>query len=213
MRKSCIAAAFGLAALAGFALPPAEAGGTRISVRIGSVPVHPHLHHGHRAHEHHLGGHRFSGRHHHGQLDGRLHVKPGVVVVRPVQPAHRVILFVPLVTHVTTAPKVHHIAPVASSAYRGALPGSQVLGSPAYAIDGDTFDAAGVRYRLNGIDTPELYEPLGPQARERLQQLLSMGPVTVYPVARDVYGRIVTDVLVGGLNVAQVLRAEGYAKN
>jgi len=39
-----------------------------------------------------------------------------------------------------------------------------------------------------------------------------MGPVTVVPVARDVYGRIIADVVVGGLNLAQVLRTEGYAK-
>ena len=210
MRRLLIAAASGLLALAGFAPPPADASGTRIVVRLGAVPLHPHLQRGHFAQGHHPLGHRFTGHRPHGHDIGRLHVKPGVAVVRPVQ-AHRIVLFVPLVTHVTTIPRVHYVAP-AASAYGISLPGPQVLGFPAYAIDGDTFDAGGVRYRLNGIDTPELYEPLGPQARERLQQLLGMGPVTVYPVARDVYGRIIADVVVGGLNLAQVLRTEGYAK-
>jgi endonuclease YncB( thermonuclease family) len=208
MRKSFVAAAAGLAALAGFAPPSADAAGTRTFARLGAVPLHPHLQRGHFARAHQLPGHRFAGQRPHGHHVGRLHVRPGFAVVRPVPAAPRVILFVPLVTHVVAAPPVRYVAPV----YGAALPGPQVLGSPAYAIDGDTFDAAGVRYRLNGIDTPELYEPLGPQARERLRQLLAMGPVSVVPVARDVYGRIIADVVVGGLNLAQVLRTEGYAK-
>jgi endonuclease YncB( thermonuclease family) len=210
MRKPLFAAAVGLAALAGFAPPPAEAAGTRIFVRLGAVPLHPHLHRGHFAERHDLHGHRIPAHRLRAHDSGGLHVKPGFAVVHPVKPAHRVLVFVPLVTHVATVPRIRYVAPLA---YGAALPPPQVLASPAYAIDGDTFDAAGVRYRLNGIDTPELYEPLGPQARERLQQLLALGPVTVYPVARDVYGWIVADVVVGGLNLAQVLRAEGFAKN
>lgn len=118
---------------------------------------------------------------------------PGLVVHPVHRPVRRVLVI---------SPRAHgfiHYAP-------------QYLHTPALAIDGDTFDCDGVRYRLYGIDTPELGEPLGAQARVRLQQLLAMGSITVIPVAVDVYGRHVAEVLVAGWNVAAVLRAEGFAK-
>ena len=121
------------------------------------------------------------------------HLVPGLVVHPSRKPMRRVVVAAP----------VRH----------GFMPhGPQMLLAPSFALDGDTFDSGGVRYRLYGIDTPELREPLGPQARVRLRQLLAMGPVSVIPVAVDVYGRQVAKVMAAGLNVAAVLRAEGFAK-
>lgn len=116
-----------------------------------------------------------------------------------------------MVRYVPSTPRVIYAASGVPS-LAAPLQVPMVLNVPAYAIDGDTFDAAGVRYRLSGIDTPELYEPHGREARERLQALLRGGSVTVIPVARDVYGRVVAEVLVAGVNVAAILRAEGFAK-
>jgi len=68
------------------------------------------------------------------------------------------------------------------------------------------------RIRLRGIDTPELSEPGGQAARQRLEQLLQEGPIRIVPHGQDVYGRTVADVFVNGMNVAEVLKQEGLAK-
>lgn len=80
------------------------------------------------------------------------------------------------------------------------------------AIDGDTLRVGSDRVRLRGIDTPELSEPGGQAARQRLEQLLQEGPIRIVPHGQDVYGRTVADVFVDGRNVAEVLAQEGYAK-
>ena len=69
-----------------------------------------------------------------------------------------------------------------------------------------------IRLRLRGIDTPELGRPGARAAASRLAELLREGPVTIMPRAEDVYGRTVADVYVGGRNVADVLRREGFGK-
>jgi len=83
---------------------------------------------------------------------------------------------------------------------------------PIYTIDGDTLRMGSERIRLRGIDTPELSEPRGPEARQRLEQLLKEGPIRIVPYGQDVYGRTVADVFVNGRNVADVLRSEEFAK-
>jgi endonuclease YncB( thermonuclease family) len=79
-------------------------------------------------------------------------------------------------------------------------------------VDGDTFHAGTLAYRLRGIDTPEWGQPNARLAARRLAALLAEGPVLVVPRARDVYERIVADVCVAGRDVAAVLRREGFAK-
>lgn len=91
---------------------------------------------------------------------------------------------------------------------RPRLPYSQ----PVSAIDGDTLRMGGERIRLRGIDTPELSEPGGQEAKQRLEQLLHDGPIRIVPHGQDVYGRTVADVFVSGRNVADVLKQEGYVK-
>ncbi len=83
---------------------------------------------------------------------------------------------------------------------------------PIYTIDGDTLRMGPERIRLRGIDTPELSEPRGQEARQRLEQLLKEGPIRIVPHGQDVYGRTVADVFVNGRNVAETLKAEGFAK-
>ena len=80
------------------------------------------------------------------------------------------------------------------------------------AIDGDTIRVGQERIRLRGIDTPELNEPEGQAAKERLEALLRSGTVSIVPHGRDVYDRLVADVFVDGQNVAEILRREGLAK-
>ena len=86
------------------------------------------------------------------------------------------------------------------------------MNQPIVTIDGDTLRIGPDRIRLRGIDTPELSEPGGPAARQRLEQLLQEGPVKIVPHGQDVYGRTVADVFVNGKNVADALKSEGFAK-
>ena len=85
-------------------------------------------------------------------------------------------------------------------------------GAKIQVIDGDTFAYGKQRIRLHGIDTPELSEPGGPEAADRLRTLLQEGPVTLLAGPTDKYGRTVADVFVNQRSVVQVLTAEGYAK-
>ncbi len=80
------------------------------------------------------------------------------------------------------------------------------------AVDGDTIRVGGERIRLRGIDTPEMSELAGPAAKQRLEELLRSGSIRIIPHARDVYDRLVADVFVNGLNVAEILIQEGYEK-
>jgi len=81
-----------------------------------------------------------------------------------------------------------------------------------FVIDGDTIRYGTERIRLRGIDAPELSEPEGQSAKRRLEELLRSGPVQIVPHGVDVHGRMVADVLVNGQNVAEILKAEGFAK-
>ncbi|MBH0190838.1 MAG: hypothetical protein HP492_03525 [Nitrospira sp.] len=80
------------------------------------------------------------------------------------------------------------------------------------AVDGDTIRAGPDRIRLRGIDTPELSEPEGEAAKQRLAELLRNGIVRIVPQGRDVYDRLIADVFVDGQNVAEILKREGFAK-
>lgn len=80
-------------------------------------------------------------------------------------------------------------------------------------IDGDTIRIGSERIRLRGIDTPEMHEGDGPAAKERLEELIRNGSLDIIPHGRDVYDRLVADVLVNGRNVAEILKSEGYAKS
>lgn len=59
-------------------------------------------------------------------------------------------------------------------------------------------------FRLRGVDTPELGQPRADAARQRLQQLLNSGTVTVEPKAVVKYGRTVAVVRVNGQDVSSI---------
>jgi hypothetical protein len=94
-----------------------------------------------------------------------------------------------------------------------ARPNARLVSTPRiFVIDGDTIRVGSERIRLRGIDAPELSEPEGQAAKERLEELLRTGPIQVIPHGRDVYDRLVADVFVDGQNVAEILKSEGFAK-
>lgn len=79
-------------------------------------------------------------------------------------------------------------------------------------IDGDTFYWKGNRYRIQGVDTPELGQSNSYEAKDRLQQILRSGMIEVKEVAHDKYGRTVAEVTVNGQNVAETLKEDGFKK-
>jgi hypothetical protein len=81
-----------------------------------------------------------------------------------------------------------------------------------FPIDGDTLRIGTDRVRLRGIDTPELDEPGGQAAKQRLEELLRGGPVHIELHGRDIHDRLVADVFVNGQNVAEILKSEGFTR-
>lgn len=79
-------------------------------------------------------------------------------------------------------------------------------------LDGNTIHIVSDRVRLRSSDAPELSEPDGRAAKQRLEELLMVGPVRIVRHGHDIYDRLVADVFVNGQNVAETLTDEGYAK-
>lgn len=80
------------------------------------------------------------------------------------------------------------------------------------AVDGDTIRYGTERIRLRGLNAPELSDPGGLEARQRLAELLSQGNIRIIPHGQDVYGRMLADVFISDRNVADIMTAEGFAK-
>jgi len=88
-------------------------------------------------------------------------------------------------------------------------------------VDGDTAWIDGVKIRLADIDAPETHPSrcqreadLGNRATQRLQELLSQGPITLQSVDReqDQFGRRLRIVMRGGQSLGMQLVNEGLAR-
>lgn len=79
-------------------------------------------------------------------------------------------------------------------------------------IDGDTFAVGAERFRIRGINAPEMTEAGGFSATQRLDLLLHEGPVLVIPYGQDTYGRTLAEVYVNNRNIAEVMKEEGHDK-
>lgn len=87
--------------------------------------------------------------------------------------------------------------------------------------DGDSFRLGGHRYRLHGIDAPELHQgckdaqgrdwPCGTRARSELRRLIGTHPVECRAVTVDRFGRIVANCTAGGKDIAEEMVRSGYA--
>lgn len=71
------------------------------------------------------------------------------------------------------------------------------------AIDGDTLRCGQERIRLRGIYTPEIGEPGGFAAKDRLQRRLEAGEIRIERNGRDRYGRTLGHVYVNGARITQ----------
>ncbi len=94
-----------------------------------------------------------------------------------------------------------------------------IAASACHASDGDTVNCRGQRYRLLGIDAPELHgcpkgrrcAPGNGVASKRSLSAMLKGPVRLVPVKRDRYGRVVAQVYAGGRNLACAQVMRGHA--
>lgn len=82
--------------------------------------------------------------------------------------------------------------------------------------DGDTLTVLRgreqIRVRLHGIDCPEDGQPYSRRAARRTSELAFGKTVTVMPVSRDRYGRVVAKILLAGQKcLNEILVAEGLA--
>lgn len=89
--------------------------------------------------------------------------------------------------------------------------------------DGDTFTAIGaaggiLKIRIAAIDAPEIRARCNremaraDQARTALEELVTDGPLIVYGIARDRWGRLIADVSVAGKVAAGHLLALGLVR-
>lgn len=88
------------------------------------------------------------------------------------------------------------------------------------AVDGDTIARGGERFRLIGIDAPELAQmcqrsdggwACGTEAKAYVQDLLRNGAVECFGSDRDRYGRLLVRCDVEGRDLAGAVVAAGYA--
>jgi len=84
-----------------------------------------------------------------------------------------------------------------------ALAGVAWAGERCSAIDGDTLRCGRERVRIEGINAPELKEPGGQQARQRLQRRLEFGEIVIERRGRDKYGRTLGRLYVNGKRITQ----------
>ncbi len=92
---------------------------------------------------------------------------------------------------------------------------------PVQLSDGDSFRLGDHRYRLQGIDAPELHQdckdahgnnwPCGRRARSELRRLIGTHPVECKAVTVDRFGRILANCTAGGKNLAEEMVRSGYA--
>lgn len=97
------------------------------------------------------------------------------------------------------------------------------IGDKAVAIDGDTFDSNGLRYRLARIDAAEMPGHCRPgrqcvdgdpfAAKRALQGLLDSGYIYCAPKGKDHYKRILVECFINDeQNISDIMIATGQAE-
>ena len=101
---------------------------------------------------------------------------------------------------------------------RAARPAPAWRGRVTHVSDGDSLwvrpeggDAKPVEIRLADIDAPEICQPWGPEARDALRERVNGQVVSVHPVGRDGFGRLLARVQVAGQDLGRQLVVDGHA--
>jgi endonuclease YncB( thermonuclease family) len=88
---------------------------------------------------------------------------------------------------------------------------AEVIEGSAVALDGDTLLIAGMSVRIFGIEAPDMITPLGPHARAKLDDLLTLGPVSCKVLARDGAKRPIAHCTAGRNDLALLQLLTGMA--
>jgi endonuclease YncB( thermonuclease family) len=97
---------------------------------------------------------------------------------------------------------------------------AQITSGPVRVIDGDTLDMSGTRFRLQGIDAPELGQTCnrdgvawtcGSEAASYLRELVSSKDVTCHQSDTDAYGRTVAICRVSSVDLGRAVVDAGLA--
>ncbi len=80
-------------------------------------------------------------------------------------------------------------------------------------VDGDTLDIEGVRYRLDGVDAPEMHDVGGVASKNALQRMIAQtGEVTCRATGGTTHGRTVAICGTGHIpDLGRALVVQGYA--
>lgn len=103
----------------------------------------------------------------------------------------------------------------------GVLLPAEVLANAVRLADGDSFRLGEHRYRLYGIDAPELHQeckdadgdtwPCGTRARTELRRIIATHPLECRSIDTDRFGRIIATCKAGGRDIAEEMVRAGYA--
>lgn len=80
-----------------------------------------------------------------------------------------------------------------------------------YVFDGDTFKYNGIRYRLEGIDAPEISQQFGYESKQELSNLLKLGKLNIVAKTTDRYGRIIATIYANNQNINKEMVKRGFA--
>jgi endonuclease YncB( thermonuclease family) len=90
-----------------------------------------------------------------------------------------------------------------------------LAGTVVKVIDGDTIDvqlkSGRIRVRLFAIDTPEMNQPWGKQARAALVAMVDRRAIELEPFQQDRYNRMIAGVFIGSRNINAELVRKGHA--
>lgn len=86
-----------------------------------------------------------------------------------------------------------------------------VISGTAYVVDGDTVGIGGYRFRLQGVDAPELSMPYGGAAKREMADIVGRSIVICTPNGERTYDRLVAVCTVNGQDIGRVLISRGLA--
>ena len=86
-----------------------------------------------------------------------------------------------------------------------------LTGTVTHVRDGDTIEVGKIPIRLNGVSAPELKEPLGPQSKEFMRDLVDGKSVHCELTGAKTYDRLVGTCYLGDLDIGVAVIAAGLA--
>jgi len=86
-----------------------------------------------------------------------------------------------------------------------------LTGTVTHVRDGDTIEVGKIPIRLNGVSAPELKEPLGPQSKKFMRELVNGKSVSCELTGTKTYDRLVGTCYLGGRDIGGAVIEAGLA--